>query len=408
MKAMTLFRRVSPRIAVLVALVLVAALVIGAGGALGHGSTTMTLQFSQTKGLYEGDAVTILGVPVGNVTSVDPHPRSVTVRVEVDDEHPIPADARAVLVAPSLVSVRRIEIGPVYDGGPRLADGATIPISRTAIPVEWDEVKEQLVRLTEALGDDGANKDGSLDDLLEVSARNLKGRGNDMKTTITSLSRAMETLSDGRGDLFATVRNLQVLVEAIEQSDAQVAEFNGRLADVSEILADDSADLSAALDGLERAFPRVQKFLRKHGKDLTATVDELRQPAAMLADNRQKLADILQVAPGTLSNFYNIIDPDVPALTGAFALTNFQAPAVFICSALYSLGGTPQDCQDTLEPIAKYLKIDAPPVGLVPLLRDGRRNVEPAPGSSTSSSSAAAVPESDLLGQLTKNGGGAR
>lgn len=379
---------------VLVVLALVAGVVLGGRSLFSAETTRATLEFDQTKGLYKGDDVTILGVTVGQVVDVRPGTDSVEVEIEVKG-HRLPADVRAVLVAPSLVSVRRIEMSPVYTKGPELRDGATVPESRTAIPVEWDDVKKQLVRLTDALGTQGANKDGSLNRLLDVSARNLKGNGADVGSTITSLSKAMETLSAGRGDLFATVRNLQVFTEALEQSDGQVAEFNSRLADVSDLLADDRKKLSAALDGLETAFPKVQTFLQTNGDELTATVSELQAPVQLLADNRQKLADILQVAPGTLSNFYNIIDPDIPALTGAFALTNFQAPSIFICSALYSLGGTPEDCQKTLEPIVKMLKVDSLPVGVAPLIRDGRKNVDPSPASGA-----------DLLGQMGTLSGG--
>src|SRR5690606_10176668 len=157
-------------------------------------TTRATLEFEQTKGLYEGDDVTILGVTVGHVVEVRPGPESVEVDIEVEG-HRLPADVRAVLVAPSLVSARRIAVAPVYSGGATLDDGATVPIARTAIPVEWDDVKKQLVRLTDALGTEGANKDGSLSDLLDVSARNLKGNGAAIGSTISSLSKAMQTLS---------------------------------------------------------------------------------------------------------------------------------------------------------------------------------------------------------------------
>src|SRR3546814_18051617 len=87
----------------------------------------------------------MLGVRVGKVTEIDPQPTRVRVTFEVDRGQKIPAGAKAVLVSPSLVSVRHLALSPVYSGGPVLEDGAVIPISRTAVPVEWDRPEARSV-----------------------------------------------------------------------------------------------------------------------------------------------------------------------------------------------------------------------------------------------------------------------
>ncbi|CAN5504901.1 MCE family protein [soil metagenome] len=322
----------------------------------------MTVYFTQVKGLYVGDDVDMLGVRIGKVVDIEPEPTQVKVTIEIDSGQLVPADAKAVLVAPSLVSVRHVALAPVYAGGPQLQDGDSIPVSRTAVPVEWDEVKTQLVRLTRALGPRGANSDGALSHLLDTSARNLDGQGANLNTTIKLLSEAMETLADSGGDVFGTVRNLDVFVEALRASDQQVVQFNRSLTSVAGILAQDRDDLAAALSGIDTAFVKVRSFIRTNRRDLTASVEGLGRFSNLLARNRQKLADILQVAPGTISNFYNIYDPDLPGLTGSFALPNLESPAMFICSAVFSLGGTPAQCEAALQPVAQYLSLPFPPI----------------------------------------------
>ncbi|MCW2830569.1 MAG: mammalian cell entry protein [Aeromicrobium sp.] len=405
---MSRLRSSSKPITILVVVVLAAALVLGARGLFGAGTKEYTLVFSQTKGLYVGDDVSVLGVKVGKITEVSPKPDKVMVTVEVEGDRKIPADAKAVLVAPSLVAVRRVELAPIYKGGAALEDGATIPISRTAIPVEWDEVKSQLVRLTEALGPEGANKNGALSDFLKVSEKNLAGNGATMNRTISSLADAMETLNEGGGDLFATVRNLDVFTKALAQSDAEVVAFNQRLARVSRQLDGEGDELQQALADLAVAFPKVDKFLKTNGGQFTKTLSELRRPVKNLADNRQDIADLLQVAPGAISNFYNITDPDIPGLTGSFALSNFNNPAQLICGSIYSAGGKPEDCITALKPLADTLKLGVPPIGLAPLLRNSRDNVEPGPGVEGSSSPGAQASANDLVGLLDGLAGGAQ
>lgn len=358
------------------AVLALAAVLIGAGAVMvfERGDQRATAYFPEVKGLYVGDDVQLLGVRIGEVTEIAPEPDRVRVELKWAADQPVPADAKAVLVAPSLVSVRHIALTPVYTGGPRLEDGSVIPISRTVIPVEWDQMKEEVDKLVRALGPKGANSDGSLSRLLDTSAANLKGSGTSMNRTLRSLSEAMSTLADADGDIFGTVRNLQVFVEALAAADAQVFEFNGRLRRVSEFLAEDRKRFGAAFTSLDKAFTVVTRFLKDNRQALRDTTDDLRPIADMLADERQGLADALQWAPHVISNLNNFYDPVSGSLTGQLSLANLQAPGVLICSAIYNLGGPPEMCQQALAPLAELMTLPPPPAGANLLQRNGYEN----------------------------------
>ncbi|HSI26771.1 MAG TPA: MCE family protein [Aeromicrobium sp.] len=330
-----------------------------------------TVYFADATKLHVGDKVTVLDVPVGKVLTVTPERDRVRVRIEVTEQQKIPSDANATIVAPTMVSVRHLELSPAYDGGPSLADGASIPMSRTAGPVEWDEVQRQFTRFAEALGPDGANRKGALSELLTSAAANLDGQGRNLGDTLVAISDALRALSDHRGDLFATVRNLDVFVKALASSDETIRLFTERLTDVSGQLSDDSDVLVAALDRLGGALTELNRFLRTNSAATGRTVTSLQQFTHNLADHRQKVADILQAAPTALSNYYNTYYPDAPAMTGTFVGAFLDSPAVFICSSLYSLGGTPSDCEALLAPIAQFLQVPVNPIGINPLERNG-------------------------------------
>jgi len=390
--------RISLRVALAVALVLGLSVVVFARPHRQH----VTAYFAQFKGIYVGDDVTVLGVPIGTVTAVEPQPTRVKVEMELDEDHPVPADVRAAVVAPSLVSVRSIVLGPVGSSGPRLEDDAVIPESRTAIPVEWDDIKDQLVSLSQALGPHGADKRGATGRLVTSSARFLDGQGETLHSTIKNVSAAMTTLADNGGDVFATVRNLQVFVTAIKGSDAQVRLFVQRLAEVSAMLDQDRHALAGALRGLHSAFGEVRTFL-KDNKHLTmSTLRELRSTTSVLAANRQSIADLLQVAPTDLSNFYNILDPRINGgPTGELAAGNFNAPAQIMCGALLSLGGDRTDCQKALGPLMKYFAFNAPPVGIGGGTSSGAGEGGVAePGQGQASDGTSMTSDADLITQL--------
>src|SRR3954451_14061536 len=138
--------------------------------------------------LYPGSDVDVLGVKVGTVTSVTPQATRVKVVIKYDANQRIPAGATATVDEPTLVADRVIELAPAYGGGPVLADGAEIPIQRTGIPLELDELTSNLVQLSQALGPEGANKTGALGRAIRVGAANLRGEGAQAHTTVSRLS----------------------------------------------------------------------------------------------------------------------------------------------------------------------------------------------------------------------------
>lgn len=202
----------------------------------------LTVYFTKTVGLYKGADVRILGIPVGEVTSVEPVGDSVKVGLRYEAKYKVPANAEAVIVNQSLVADRYVQLAPVYKSGPVLADGATLTTSRTRVPVEVDQIGGSLNELSKALGPQGANAPGadgtgSLSRLLQVGAANLDGQGEDIRQTIADASKALSTLSTDRGDVADTIKNLRIITDAMKANDQQIKSFSTHLNGVSGQLA---------------------------------------------------------------------------------------------------------------------------------------------------------------------------
>jgi phospholipid/cholesterol/gamma-HCH transport system substrate-binding protein len=396
----------SRRQQIAVAVVAVAALV-AAGFLLLRprgGTAHLTVYFGQTAGLYPGDRVLVLGVPVGRVDSITPGPGRVRVELSYDATVKVPASADAAIIAPTLVTSRSVQLAPVYTRGPVLADGATIPESRTAIPVEWDQIEQELNRLATSLGPKQPGSAGALTRLLNTTSANLHGQGRNLHQTLTQLSAAMSTLSANRGNLFATVDNLQTFVSVLADANAQVDAFDRQLASVSGVLSGNKQELAATLRALNSSLGIVQKFVHDNRGALATDLASLNRVTANLSRSRQQLADVLQVAPTELSNFNNIYDPVDTSLTGTLAFANFKSPAQFICSTIFSLGGTPAQCQQALLPLARLLHMDNVPVSLDPVNRNGRSNQVSSSGSGGGGSGSGSGP-GGLAGLLLGGGG---
>lgn len=334
-------------------LVVIVAALVALGGLAwtrDEGSTTVRAYFTSTEGLHVGDEVKVLGVRVGQITDISNEPGGVLVSMRVDAARPVPADARAAIVSPSLVSGRFVQLEPVYRAGPRLEDGSTIPLSRTAVPVTFDDVKQQLTDLATALGPAPGRREGPLASAVEAVDRGLReGDSTRLRAAITGLRAAADTLSDGRSDLFTTISNLNTFTRNLALNDGALRGFTSELASVSGALADDRSDLTGAVRELAALLPVVERYFREHGTRLTTSVSGLDRLAAALADRSNELAGVLHVAPHAVADLNNTIEDQ--AITGRATLSGLDSVSQLLCGSVLGAGGTAEQCTRALQPL---------------------------------------------------------
>src|SRR5215210_1629761 len=135
---------------IVVPLIVVALLVALAFTWLGGSETkSLTAHFPRTVSIYEGSDLRVLGVPIGQVDTVTPSGTDVVVTMSYDAEAEIPADAKAVIIAPSIVGDRFVQLTPTFEeGDDLLPDGAELDQDRTAVPLELDQIYSSVDDLT--------------------------------------------------------------------------------------------------------------------------------------------------------------------------------------------------------------------------------------------------------------------
>ncbi|TIC80228.1 MCE family protein [Nocardioides sp. GY 10127] len=309
------------------------------------GEKTVTARFTSAAQLYEGSDVRILGVPVGRITSVTPDGTDVVVTMEYDEDVDVPADAKAVIISPSVVGDRYVQLTPAYTGGATMKSGAEIGTDRTAVPLELDQVYQSLDDLTVALGPDGANSDGALSDLLVQTARNFGGQGASFRQTLSDFADLTTTLDDNSDDLFSASSELQQFLETLADNDTTVRRFNSSLADVSTMLAGERTDLAKALSQLATALGHVRRFVQQNSDGLSTDIKGLNRVAKVLVKQRAALDETLGTAPLALNNLYLTYNPQAGTLdTNAnLAMLGDQIqtdPALVLCTVAESVDDT--------------------------------------------------------------------
>jgi len=333
------------------ALAVLAALVAAVAGGCGLGDgekRRLSADFDRAIGVYVHSDVRVLGVRIGEVTKIEPKGDRIRVEMEYDAAYKVPSDAKAVLVAPSIVSDRYVQLTPVWKDGPTLEDGTHLGLDRTAVPVELDQIYGNLDMLNRALGPNGANRNGALADLLDVGARNLDGNGARLNTTLTGLSQAVTTLADNRNDLFATIGNLQQLTTTLARNDAAVRAFNLDLAAVAAQLDAERDDLAIAVRQLALALGEVAAFVKQNKDDLKTNIDGLASVTSVLVKQRRALREFLDTAPTALSNLQLAYNSTSGTLDTRDNSNAQGGPAGLVCNLLALTGQSPTECNSIL------------------------------------------------------------
>lgn len=330
--------------------------------------THMVAYFDNSNGIFVGDEVRILGVPVGEIDRIEPQPQRAKISFWINGTYKVPADAKAVILAPRLVTARAIQLTPVYTSGPAMSDGAVIPQNRTAVPVEWDELRDQLEKLTKALQPTQPGGVSTLGAFVNTAAANLRGQGAKIRETVIKISQAFAILGDHSNDIFSTVKNLNALVSALQSSSDLLAQLNVNLAAVTATLANDPDEVGRAVQNLNTAARDVTDFVADNREAIGTTSDKLASVSQTLVDSLGDIKELLHTAPNTIQNLNNIYQPAQGTLSGALAINNFANPIQFLCSAVEAASRENGEqsaklCAQYLAPILKNRQYNFPPIG---------------------------------------------
>lgn len=355
-------------LAVMLALTLLGGGVVAVRSFAQFGRTHIVGYFDNSNGLFRGDEVRILGVAVGAIDKIEPEPQRVKITFWVDDKYKVPTDAKAVIVSPQLVTSRAIQLTPAYTGGAAERDGAIIPQDRTAVPIEWDDLRQQLEKLTTALQPTQPGGASTLGAFIETAAGNLRGQGANIRDTIIKMSQAFSVLGDHSNDIFSTIKNLSVVVSALQDSSTLMRQLNSNLASVTALLVSDPNAVGNAVKDIDAAVDDTTRFIADNRETLGTTTDKLASISKAAYDSIGEIKQALHVFPNVVANYVNIVQPTQAALTGIIAVNNFANPISFLCGAIQAASrlGAEQSaklCVQYLAPIIKNRQYNFPLLG---------------------------------------------
>ena len=243
--------------------------------------------FERAIQVFPAVKVRVLGVAVGQVIRVKPISDYVQVEFEVTDpEVKLPANVKAAVLPASLLGERSIQLFPSYRGGPALPRGATIPISRTAVPAEPDEVLRALQDYLGRLDPKVVTK------FVENAAGALEGNGAAFNQLIRGAANVFRTLNAKRhelAELFVQLNNLTLALSTRQEAMGElIRSYNAVVGTITR----NRRALEGTIDGLRDAAVQLASLLNAHHDSVRQSVQNLTRTSRTLgrAENAFKLA----------------------------------------------------------------------------------------------------------------------
>jgi phospholipid/cholesterol/gamma-HCH transport system substrate-binding protein len=259
---------------------------------------TVNAEFSTTAGLNAGlgQAVNVAGVRVGTITSSTLVDGSAIVEMQVkpDKLEHIFKDAHAVLVPNSPLKDMQVELFPGTARAGTAPDRYTIPVARTAPPVDSDELTAALDTDTRRFFQVLVN---GVDKGLDGRAADLQALLTTLEPTAVDLNRVTSALAARRRELRRLVHSMAVLTTATATKDTELAQVIQSGNATLQALANQEGALRESARKLPQALQTTRSTLANLADftgELTPTLDGL-LPAVRKLKPVLKAADDLAV-----------------------------------------------------------------------------------------------------------------
>jgi phospholipid/cholesterol/gamma-HCH transport system substrate-binding protein len=293
------------------------------GAKLGSHPLTLTADFADVLDLVPQSSVKLDDVAVGRVTKIalEPDGHSARVTLKVNRDADLPAGTTARLEQSSLLGEKFVALVPptatTAQAGPRLQDGARLPLSSTSAAVEVEQVLGALSLVLNG---------GGIGQFQEISRELQKvndGRTGEIKDFLTQLDRFVSTLNQRKDAITSALDGLDHLSKSLRSDDTKIANALDGLSPGMKVLAQQRPQLVAMLSSLNKLSNVTVATLDQSQKDMVADFKTLDPILTQLAKAGKDLPDSLQILLT-----YPFPDSVLGAIKGdyfnVFVTTNFR------------------------------------------------------------------------------------
>ncbi|ART74015.1 mammalian cell entry protein [Mycobacterium dioxanotrophicus] len=269
-------------------------------GTAGHGpgSFTVTVELPDVATLPQNSPVMVDDVTVGSVSGVDAMQRPdgsfyAAVQLSLDGNVNLPANATAKVAQTSLLGSQHVELSaPVSEPGEgQLRQGANIPLKQTGRYPTTEEVLSSLGMVV--------NKGnlGALQDITDEAYAAVAGRAGQFTDLIPRLAELTQSLDQQTNDIIAAADGLNRFASILARSKDNLGRTLDTLPAALKVLNDNRSNIVEAFTAL-RSFAEVgARILSQTKDDFAADIKDLYPVIKSFNDNADDFIKDLEFLP---------------------------------------------------------------------------------------------------------------
>ncbi len=267
-------------------------LVVTIGNLSFGGTRDYKAVFADATGVVKGDDVRVAGVKVGTVKDVEVTDRTrALVSFSVDETAQVTAATFATIKYRNLVGQRYISLTQEVGSTEELADGATIPIARTAPALDLTVLFNGFKPLFQALSPADINQ------LSYEIVQVFQGEGGTLESLLGHTASVTNTLADRDAVISALIDNLSEVLDHVADRDEQLSRLITTFRTFVSGLNSDREAILGPLEEISELSVETASLVQGIRSPLVEDIKQLRQLTANIQRNRGELDRALQVMP---------------------------------------------------------------------------------------------------------------
>jgi phospholipid/cholesterol/gamma-HCH transport system substrate-binding protein len=259
----------------------------------------VTAFFTDAAGIKPNDEVTVAGLPAGVVKGLEVRNGMVAVDLAINSDVKMPSDSRADIVVQTLLGKEAVDL-KAGDSRQPLAEGGTIPASRTSTPVDITQLNDISVRLMNH--SDAAALNRLMDEVSQVAA----GRGPDVHRLVTGLADLAAAVDARRNQLSGLIDALRTLSTTLANKDQTIVSLIDNLTPVMQNLAQRQQAITTLLQSTDSAAHETADLVRRNRGTLDATLNSLHDDLLVLDRHQLDLAATIQYLNQSVQGYSSV------------------------------------------------------------------------------------------------------
>jgi phospholipid/cholesterol/gamma-HCH transport system substrate-binding protein len=247
---------------------------------------TVTIEFRNVLDLVPQSNVKVNDVAVGKVKSISLDGWNAKVKVQINGDVHLPANARARVQMTSLLGEKYVNLSPPLDQPEgTLKDGANIPVSRTGTAPEVEEVLgalslmlngggfEQIRTISTELNKALNGNEGAVRDLigrLNTFVGSLDKQKDDIITALVNVDKLAATLNKQKQTIINTLDTLPQAITILKDDRTKLVTLLSSLANLGAVASRVVTSTQTTLVSSLKSLAPVLESLTASGSDLPA------------------------------------------------------------------------------------------------------------------------------------------